>query len=56
MTSVLLVDDDKDALAAWRASCAADGFEVRSARDGQSVKPAEKRYMPVQEKGEGTSW
>lgn len=37
MTSVLLVDDDDEALAAWSACCAADGFEVRSARDGQSA-------------------
>jgi CheY-like chemotaxis protein len=37
MTSVLLVDDDEETLAAWSASCAADGFEVRSARDGQSA-------------------
>ncbi|KXU82775.1 histidine kinase [Paraburkholderia monticola] len=37
MTSVLLVDDEEEALAAWSAICAADGFEVRSARDGQSA-------------------
>ncbi|MBC8746356.1 MULTISPECIES: response regulator [Paraburkholderia] len=37
MASVLLVDDDVEALAAWSASCAADGFEVRSASDGQSA-------------------
>lgn len=37
MTSVLLVDDDEEALAAWSASCAADGFSVRSASDGQSA-------------------
>jgi two-component system, OmpR family, response regulator ChvI len=37
MTSVLLVDDDAEALAAWGASCAADGFEVRIAGDGQSA-------------------
>ncbi|WP_233849678.1 response regulator [Paraburkholderia sp. HD33-4] len=37
MTSVLLVDDEVEALAAWSAICAADGFEVRSAPDGQSA-------------------
>lgn len=37
MASVLLVDDDVETLAAWCASCAAGGFEVRSARDGQSA-------------------
>ncbi|CAB3784128.1 hypothetical protein LMG28614_01881 [Paraburkholderia ultramafica] len=37
MASVLLVDDDVEALAAWGASCAADGFEVRSATDGRSA-------------------
>jgi CheY-like chemotaxis protein len=37
MTSVLLVDDDAEALAAWAANCAADGFEVRIASDGQSA-------------------
>ncbi|MGF6634143.1 response regulator [Paraburkholderia sp. MM6662-R1] len=37
MTSVLLVDDDAEALAAWGAICAADGFEVRSASDGQAA-------------------
>jgi two-component system, OmpR family, response regulator ChvI len=37
MTSVLLVDDDEEALAAWGASCTADGFDVRSATDGQSA-------------------
>jgi CheY-like chemotaxis protein len=40
MTSVLLVDDDAEALAAWAAICAADGFEVRSASDGQSALAA----------------
>ncbi|MGF6409254.1 two-component system response regulator ChvI [Paraburkholderia sp. MM5477-R1] len=37
MTSVLLVDDDAEALAAWGAICATDGFDVRSASDGQSA-------------------
>lgn len=37
MTSVLLVDDDAEALAAWGAICTADGFEVRSATDGRSA-------------------
>ncbi|MCI0152297.1 response regulator [Paraburkholderia sediminicola] len=37
MTSVLLVDDDEEALAAWSANCPADGFEVRSASDGRSA-------------------
>jgi CheY-like chemotaxis protein len=37
MASVLLVDDDLETLAAWGASCAADGFDVRSASDGQSA-------------------
>lgn len=35
MTSVLLVDDDSEALAAWAAICAADGFEVKTASNGQ---------------------
>src|SRR5215470_6448045 len=37
MTTVLLVDDDAEALAAWSAICTADGFEVISAPDGQSA-------------------
>ncbi|WP_121323758.1 response regulator [Paraburkholderia sp. RAU2J] len=37
MASVLLVDDDAETLAAWGAICAADGFEVRIASDGQSA-------------------
>ncbi|MFM0356499.1 response regulator [Paraburkholderia nemoris] len=37
MTSVLLVDDDAETLAAWEASCIADGFEVKSASDGKSA-------------------
>lgn len=37
MASVLLVDDDAEVLAAWGAICAADGFEVRSASNGQSA-------------------
>jgi two-component system response regulator ChvI len=37
MASVLLVDDDLEALAAWSASCTADGFEVRIASDGKSA-------------------
>lgn len=37
MASVLLVDDDSEALAAWSACCAADGFEVKCATDGQSA-------------------
>lgn len=37
MASVLLVDDDAEALAAWSASCAAEGFEVRVASDGQTA-------------------
>lgn len=35
MASVLLVDDDVETLAAWAACCAADGFEVKSASNGQ---------------------
>lgn len=35
MASVLLVDDDLDTLAAWEASCAAEGYEVKIANDGQ---------------------
>ena len=35
MASVLLVDDEEETLAAWSASCAADGYEVKIARDGQ---------------------
>lgn len=37
MASVLLVDDDAEALAAWEASCLADGFEVRTALDGKTA-------------------
>lgn len=37
MASVLLVDDDVEALAAWAAACTGDGFEVRIASDGQSA-------------------
>jgi two-component system, OmpR family, response regulator ChvI len=37
MASVLLVDDDAEALAAWAATCAGDGFEVKIASDGQSA-------------------
>lgn len=37
MASVLLVDDDAEALAAWSASCEADGFEVKVASDGKSA-------------------
>ena len=37
MTSVLLVDDDAETLAAWEANCIADGFEVKSASDGKSA-------------------
>ncbi|MFM0643667.1 response regulator [Paraburkholderia bryophila] len=35
MASVLLVDDDLEALAAWSACCAADGYEVTMASNGQ---------------------
>lgn len=37
MTSVLLIDDDAETLAAWAATCADDGFEVKTASDGQSA-------------------
>ncbi|WGS54332.1 response regulator [Paraburkholderia sp. D15] len=37
MTSVLLVDDDVEALAAWRAVCEADGYDVRSATNGRDA-------------------
>jgi two-component system response regulator ChvI len=37
MARVLLVDDDAEVLAAWGAICAADGFEVRSASNGQAA-------------------
>jgi two-component system, OmpR family, response regulator ChvI len=40
MPSVLLVDDDAQTLEAWAALCAADGFEVTSASDGQSALAA----------------
>ena len=35
MASVLLVDDDFETVEAWRASCAADGYEVKVADNGQ---------------------
>lgn len=35
MASVLLVDDDLATLAAWAISCTAEGYEVRTASDGQ---------------------
>lgn len=35
MASVLLVDDEAEALAAWAVTCAADGFEVKTASNGQ---------------------
>lgn len=35
MPSVLLVDDDLEALAAWSAICTADGYEVKVASDGR---------------------
>ena len=37
MTSVLLVDDDAETLAAWEANCIADGFQVKTASDGKSA-------------------
>lgn len=37
MASVLLVDDDAEALAAWGASCTADGFKVKTAENGHSA-------------------
>lgn len=37
MTSVLLVDDDEETLAAWAANCAADGFQVKTASSGKSA-------------------
>ena len=37
MASVLLVDDDAEALAAWGASCTAEGFEVITAGNGESA-------------------
>ncbi|MGF6771490.1 two-component system response regulator ChvI [Paraburkholderia sp. GAS199] len=37
MVSVLLVDDDPEALAAWGACCAADGFDVKLASDGHTA-------------------
>ena len=35
MASVLLVDDDRETLAAWAMSCTAEGHTVRTASDGQ---------------------
>lgn len=37
MTTVLLVDDEPETLAAWEICCAADGFEVKAAGDGQAA-------------------
>lgn len=35
MTTVLLVDDDPETLAAWAICCAQEGYGVQTSRDGQ---------------------
>jgi two-component system, OmpR family, response regulator ChvI len=37
MTTVLLVDDEPETLAAWEICCERDGFEVKAAGDGQAA-------------------
>ncbi|MFT4439535.1 response regulator [Caballeronia sp. 15715] len=37
MTTVLLVDDEPETLAAWEACCEYDGYEVKAAGDGQAA-------------------
>jgi two-component system, OmpR family, response regulator ChvI len=37
MTTVLLVDDEPETLAAWEMCCENDGYEVRAAGDGQEA-------------------
>jgi two-component system, OmpR family, response regulator ChvI len=37
MTTVLLVDDEPETLAAWEMCCENDGYEVRAAGDGQAA-------------------
>ncbi|CAH2799659.1 MAG: response regulator receiver protein [uncultured Paraburkholderia sp.] len=37
MTTVLLVDDDAEALDAWSMICAAEGYDVKTALDGKSA-------------------
>ena len=37
MTTVLLVDDEPETLAAWELCCEHDGFEVKAAGDGQAA-------------------
>lgn len=37
MTTVLLVDDEPQTLAAWEFSCSQDGYDVKTATDGQQA-------------------
>ncbi|NPT61232.1 response regulator [Paraburkholderia elongata] len=37
MTTVLLVDDEPETLAAWEMCCEHDGYEVKAALDGQAA-------------------
>jgi two-component system response regulator ChvI len=37
MTTVLLVDDEPETLAAWEMCCEHDGYEVKAAGDGQAA-------------------
>src|SRR6266702_2965047 len=37
MTTVLLVDDEPETLAAWEICCERDGFDVKAARDGRAA-------------------
>ncbi|CAE6791268.1 response regulator [Paraburkholderia domus] len=37
MTTVLLVDDEPETLAAWEICCERDGFDVKAAGDGQAA-------------------
>ncbi len=37
MTTVLLVDDEPETLAVWEICCGHDGYEVKTAGDGQAA-------------------
>jgi two-component system response regulator ChvI len=37
VTTVLLVDDEPQTLAAWEFSCSQDGYDVKTATDGQQA-------------------
>jgi two-component system, OmpR family, response regulator ChvI len=37
VTTVLLVEDDLDTLAAWEYCCAREGYEVKTASDGEAA-------------------